>query len=263
MAKSTAYHPQSDGQTEEVDRCIETYLRCMTHERPGQWIKWLPMAEWWYNSNYHTATQLTPFEIVYGTPPPIHVPYFPGDSKIESVDQLLSDRESSMKIMRYHLQRAQNHMKQQADDHRVDRSFEIGDWLFVKLQSYRQCSVVPRSNLKLSHLYYGPFQVEDKIGEVAYKLKLPSCSEIHLVFHISQLQRKVPNSKGICTDLPLRTMKVRSPKAVIDRKVVKRGNKAATKLLIQWEGEEPEDATWEFSFDIQKKYPAFDLGTRS
>lgn len=63
---SSEYHPQSDGQTEVVNRCLESYLRCMTSERPHLWSKWLPLADFWYNTIFHTATQITLFEAVYG-----------------------------------------------------------------------------------------------------------------------------------------------------------------------------------------------------
>lgn len=79
---SSAYHPQSEGQTEVVNKCLENYLRCMTSERPHLWSKWLPLAEYWYNTTYHTATQLTTFEAVYCRPPPVHLPYLPGESKV-------------------------------------------------------------------------------------------------------------------------------------------------------------------------------------
>lgn len=67
---SSAYHPQTDGQTERVNKCIENYLRCMTSNRPQNWKKWLCLAEWWYNTNFHTSLQGTPFEALYGFTPP-------------------------------------------------------------------------------------------------------------------------------------------------------------------------------------------------
>lgn len=63
---SSAYHPQSDRQTEVVNRCLETYLRCMSSDTPKMWSKWLPLAEYWYNTNFYTAFQTTSFEAVYG-----------------------------------------------------------------------------------------------------------------------------------------------------------------------------------------------------
>jgi Chromo (CHRromatin Organisation MOdifier) domain len=68
---STSYHPQTDGQSERLNQCVETYLRCMVFEEPRKWVKWLPLAEWWYNTNFHTSIKLTPFEALYGYSPPL------------------------------------------------------------------------------------------------------------------------------------------------------------------------------------------------
>ena len=69
LCLSTTYHPQSDGQTEVVNRCLENYLRCMCSDQPRQWCFWLPLAEFWYDTNFHSAIRSTPYEIVYGQPP--------------------------------------------------------------------------------------------------------------------------------------------------------------------------------------------------
>ena len=169
---STAYHPQSDGQTEAVNRCVETYLRCMTSDKPHLWSKWLPLAEFWYNTDFHSATQTTPYEAVYGQPPPAHLPYMAGESKVQVVAKCLEDREKMILILKFHLLRAQHRMKQEADKHRRDRSFEIRDLVFVKLQPYRQKSVVLRGSPKLAPKFYGPYKIIGKMGSVVYKLEL-------------------------------------------------------------------------------------------
>jgi transposase InsO family protein len=79
---SIAYHPQTDGQMEVVNKCLETYLRCFAYEKQHQWAQWLPLAEWWYNTSYHTTTRMTPFEVVYGHKPPSVISYLPGTSKV-------------------------------------------------------------------------------------------------------------------------------------------------------------------------------------
>ena len=112
---SSAYHLQSDGQTEVVNRGVETYLRCMCSDRPKLWSKWLPLAEYWYNTNFHSTIQTTPFEAVYGRPPPQHLPYLPEESKVAVVDQCLRDREDMLLMLKFHLSRAQHRMKQFAD----------------------------------------------------------------------------------------------------------------------------------------------------
>jgi hypothetical protein len=89
----TTYHPQTDGQNEVVKKCLETYLSCFASARKNQWAQWLPLVEWWYNTSYHTATRMTPFEAVYGKNPPSVLSYLPGVSKVQAVDQTLTVQE--------------------------------------------------------------------------------------------------------------------------------------------------------------------------
>lgn len=154
----------------------------MCSDLPQEWAKWLPLAEYWYNTTYHSAIKLTPYEVMYGQPPPVHIPYMTGASLVDTVDRSLSQREATLALIKTHLQAAQNRMKQLADRHRSDRDFNVGEWVYLKLQPYRQQSVESRVNQKLVAKYYGPYQVLKKVGKVAYTLQLPVTSKIHPLF---------------------------------------------------------------------------------
>jgi len=94
-------------------------------------------------------------------------------------------------LLRQHLLRAQDRMKLQADKGHSEWEFQVGDSVFLKLQSYVQSSLAPRAHQKLAFKFFGPFRVEERIGKVAYKLKLPASASIHLVFHVLQLKKSV------------------------------------------------------------------------
>ena len=156
------------------------------------------------------------------------------------------------------MKRVQDRMKQLADRSRSDRSFQIGDLVYVKLHDYRQVSVQARTNAKLAPKYYSLFPVEDKIGVVAYKLKLPLGSMVHNVFHVSQLKKfNGTATAGNFSPSPLLDTSQKEPAAIIDRMTVKRGNRVVTKVLVQWKHQLPEDATWEFFYDLKQKFPHF------
>jgi hypothetical protein len=128
---STTYHPQTDGQTEVVNKCLETYLSCFSLEKKNQWAQWLPLVEWWYNTSYHTATRMTPFEVVYRKKPPSFLSYLPSASKVQVVDLTLTTREDILRTLKENLVMVQNCMKQQVDQGRSERQFAEGDQVFL------------------------------------------------------------------------------------------------------------------------------------
>ncbi|KAI4379753.1 hypothetical protein MLD38_006007 [Melastoma candidum] len=118
----------------------------------------------------------------------------------------------------------------------------------------------PRGFQELSPLFYGPFKVVNKIGKVAYKLELPAGSLIHPTFHVSKLRRSVPDAARVSTTLPsFCDPQVREPIAILARRMVKRGRRAATQVLVLWRGAVPEDAIWEFLYELEKQYPTCPL----
>ena len=81
------YHPQTDGQIEVVNGSLEQYLKSFTSDKPAKWVEWLPLCEFWFITNYHTSTKCTPFEALYGVPPPRLLDYIPGTTKVDAVDR--------------------------------------------------------------------------------------------------------------------------------------------------------------------------------
>lgn len=128
---------------------------------------------------------MSPFEAVYGRPPPTLLDYTVGTSKVAAVKNLLTERDQLMKKLRSNLEKARQRMKLQVDKHRTEKVLSVGDWVYVRLQSYRQTSVAPRRSPKLAPRYYGPFRIEERIVQVAYRVRLPYGAKIHNVFHVS------------------------------------------------------------------------------
>ncbi|KAL0297746.1 UNVERIFIED_CONTAM: hypothetical protein Sradi_6826700 [Sesamum radiatum] len=131
---------------------------------------------------------MTPFQALYGRPPPSISSYVTGTTTVAALDESLRHRHSILSMARYHLARAQLRMKQQADRHRRDLTFAVGYWVLLRLQPYRQLSVRGRKFRKLAPRFFGPFRVLRRLGPVAYELSLPSESRIHPVFHTSLLK---------------------------------------------------------------------------
>ena len=155
----------------------------------------MPLAEFWYNTTYHSALGKSPFEVSYG--------YKPKHFGLQDFDQhaegmvpdlatWLKDKDDMQRLIQQNLLRAQQRMKNQADKQRVERQFAVGDSVFLKLQPYVQTSIARRSNQKLSYKYFGPYTILQRVGAVAYKLDLPPSSQIHPVVHVSLLKQALP-----------------------------------------------------------------------
>ncbi|XP_078166228.1 uncharacterized protein LOC144560881 [Carex rostrata] len=180
------------------------------------------------------------------------------NSKVEAVNELIREKQSALVQLREQLLKAQERMKRFADKSRTERHFSIGDWVYLKLQPYRQTTVGGKKNHKLRCKYSGPFEVIEKIGKLAYKLKLPTGSQVHPVFHVSQLKGRIGNGQPVLPNLPIMGADGKwrvEPVAILQRRIVKKGNTAAAEILVQWSNLPESEATWEDYETLIQQFP--------
>ena len=100
LAMSTTYHPQTDGQTEVVNKSLEYYLRAFATDIPQSWVEWLPLAEFWFNTNFQVSFKMTPFKALYGFAPPRLLDYIPGTTKVNSVEVHLRTKQQLISLLK-------------------------------------------------------------------------------------------------------------------------------------------------------------------
>lgn len=184
QAFSSAFHPESDGQTERLNRVLEDYLRHFIGPSMCDWDSLLATAEFSYNNSHHTSIDTTPFRLVYGDDP--RLPFTTlVDTRVVSADAFALKMKENLEAAKLALQKAQARQKSYADTKRMDLSFNVGDKVLLNAKNIKLKSPGPR---KLLPRYIGPFEIVAKIGEVAYRLKLPVNYKIHNVFHVSLLR---------------------------------------------------------------------------
>ncbi|KAI5420540.1 hypothetical protein KIW84_044368 [Lathyrus oleraceus] len=197
---------------------------------------------------------------------PLPIPVL-GETRVEAVAQELRDKDEALRQLKTNLLKSQEHMKYQADKRRKEVKFEVGNWVFLKLRPHRKHSVVQRIHKKLAPRFFGPYQIMKKIGQVAYKLKLPPTSKIHPTFHVSQLKKAEGNyTTTTTTQLPI---SLESEKGdITSAKILSwrdkfDGGHHKREWLIQWEGMDVEDATWEEELLLKSKFPDLHLEVKA
>jgi hypothetical protein len=182
---SSAYHPQTDGQTEGVNQILEDMLRACALQYGRSWDKSPPYAEFSYNNSYQESLKMAPFEMLYGQR--CWTPLFwneAGEWKVFGLD-ILQEAKKQVRVVRENLRVTQSRQKSYADHRRRELSFEVEDFVYLKVSPMRGlCHFKVRG--KLAPRFIGPFKILEKSGEVAYQLELPpQLSDVHDVFHVS------------------------------------------------------------------------------
>ena len=268
---STAYHPQTDGQTEIVNRSLGNLLRCLVGESLGNWDLLLSRAEFAYNSSVNRSTGKSPFEIVHGYKPrkPLDLLPLPPNTRVsesaESYAQHIKDlhHEISKKI---HL--SNESYKHRANLRKRTKEFYEGDQVMIKLNPER---FPPGTFKKLHARSAGPFKILKKIGSNAYILELPSDLGINPTFNISDLVEykepmmipsepfgpdniieSEPTPECPPITIPQRREKIEQ---ILDDKIVTTRNKDYFRYLVRWQGRPDSDNSWITREDLQRLDP--------
>nr|ABF95974.1 retrotransposon protein, putative, Ty3-gypsy subclass [Oryza sativa Japonica Group] len=256
---STAYHPQTDGQTERVNQILEDMLRACVLDFGGSWDKNLPYAEFSYNNSYQASLQMSPNEALYGRK--CRTPLLwdqTGERQVFGTD-ILREAEEKVKIIQERLRVAQSRQKSYADNRRRDLAFEEGDYVYLRVTPLRGVHRFQTKG-KLAPRFVGPFKIVSRRGEVAYQLELPpSMAGIHDVFHVSQLKKclRVPTEETDPDRIELQEdlTYVEKPVRILEVSERKTRNRVIRFCKVQWSNHSEEEATWEREDELKSAHP--------
>jgi hypothetical protein len=257
LQMTSAFHPQSDGQSESANRVIIMYLRCLVGDRPREWLRWLPWAEYLFNTAYQTSLKDTPFRIVYGRDPPSIRSYEPGDTRVPAVAKTMEERAAFLADIRYRLEQAQAYQKRFYDRTHREVTYQVGDWALLRLRQRAASSLPQAVGGKLKPRFFGPYRVVELINEVAVRLELPPRARIHNVFHVGLLKKYQGPPPTAPPQLPLLHHGAIDPEP--ERAVRYRLARGVHQVLVQWKGASAASATWEDVATLRSKFPQFQL----
>ncbi|GKA89099.1 putative reverse transcriptase domain-containing protein [Tanacetum coccineum] len=256
---STAYHPETDGQSERTIQTLEDMLRACVMDFGGSWDAHLPLVEFSYNNSYHTSIKCAPFEALYGRKcrsPVIWTEV--GESQLIGPEIVQEMTEKIVQI-KERLKTARSRQKSYADKRRKPLEFQVGDRVLLKVSPWKGVVRFGKKG-KLAPRYVGPFEIVERVGPVAYRLKLPQeLSCVHDTFHVSNLKKclaepdvQVPLDE-IEIDENLRF--VEEPIEIVERDVKKLKRRRIPLVKVRWNSRQGAEYTWEREDQFQKKYP--------
>jgi hypothetical protein len=258
---SSAYHPQTSGQTERVNQILEDMLRACVLEFTQKWDDCLPLAKFSYNNSYQESIKMAPFEALYRRRGRTPLNWSePGERWFFRPD-LIKETEEKVQQVRHNLKEAQARQKNYADKRRRPLVFQADDYVYLKVSPMKGVSQFGVKG-KLAPRYIGSFPILERCGQVAYRLQLPeSLSTVHNVFHVSQLKKClwIPDRTidGVDVSLEPDLTYSEHPIRVLDQKDRITRKRTLKFFKVQWNQHTEKEATWETRDFLEKNFPRF------
>ncbi|XP_052152528.1 uncharacterized protein LOC127770762, partial [Oryza glaberrima] len=227
LAFSTAYHPQTDGQTERTNQVLEDMLRACALDFSKDWERCLPYAEFSYNNSFQASLKMSPNEALFGRRCRTPLMWSETGERAVFGPDIIQEAEEKVRLIRDRLKVAQSRQKSYADTRRRNLEFKEGDYVYLKVSPMRGTKRFKVKG-KLAPRYVGPFQIVARHGEVAYQLQLPqNIAGVHPVFHVSQLKKCLRRTRS----------------------------KVWRMYKVQWSNHTEDEATWESEEFLRTEYP--------
>ncbi|GJT20518.1 putative reverse transcriptase domain-containing protein [Tanacetum coccineum] len=259
ISMSTAYHPETDGQSERTIQTLEDMLRACVIDFGKGWVKHLPLAEFSYNNSYHASIKAAPYEALYGRKCRSPVCWAEvGEAQLTG-PELIQQTTEKIVVIKQRMQAAQDRQKSYADRKRKPMEFEVGDRVMLKVSPWKGVVRFGKRG-KLNPRYVGPFKVLAKVGKVAYRLELPQeLSRVHHTFHVSNLKKCYADEplvmplEGIHVDDKLQF--VEEPVEIMEREIKRLKRSRIPLVKVRWNSRRGPEFTWEREDSFKQKYP--------
>ncbi|GJS92273.1 reverse transcriptase domain-containing protein [Tanacetum coccineum] len=256
---STAYHPQTDGQSERTIQTLEDMLRACIIDFGGSWDAHLPLAKFSYNNSYHSSIRCAPFEALYRRKCRSPVLWAEiGESSLIG-PELVQEMTDKVVLIKEKLKAAKDRLKSYADNRRKPLEFEVGDRVMLKVSPWKDVIHFWKKG-KLTPRYVGPFKILKRIGPVAYRLRLPEeLSGVHDTFHVSNLKKCLADAS---LHVPLDEIKVDKTLRfveelveIMDREVKRLKRSKISLVKVRWNSKRGPEFTWAREDYMKSKYP--------
>jgi len=251
ISSSTAWHPQTDGQTERINQELDQFLCLFVNEWQDNWYDLLPIAEFQHNNHVHSATQQPPFLLDMGRIPRMGFEPRQDPSSLETVNEFTKRMESATKEAKSTICKAQEDTTRYYNRRRsLAPIFKPGDQVYLDASDIR----MTRPSPKLSHRRLGPFKIERQVGPLAYRLKLPHrLRQLHPVFNMVKL------STALDDPIPGRESQAPPPPIVVDGELEweveevldSRWHQRRFQFLIKWKSFSREHNSWEVASNVK------------